>query len=297
MQYEVFMVTVVVCTAVFLLTAGLLGYAIWRYRARAGDVAAKLRHTHGNPRLEAALIVGVTVLLLIIAIPNIRVLFAASEPPDVENALRIEVAGKQWWWKFTYPSFEVETANELHVPAGRTIVAELRTEDVIHSFWVPKLAGKMDLIPNKINHLWFQADKPGVYYGQCAEFCGASHANMRLRVIVHPEADFEAWVKGQQRVAEIPTEASAQAGMRVFQERCMACHSVAGTPANGKMGPNLTHIASRQTLAAGLLPNSPSNLQRWLHNPQAIKPGSLMPNLGLSEAEVQALTAYLQHLK
>jgi cytochrome c oxidase subunit 2 len=297
MQYEVFMVTVVVCTAVFFLTAGLLVYAIWRYRARSGHVSAKLRHIHGNPRLEAALIVGVTVLLLIIAIPNIRVLFAASEPPDVENALRIEVAGKQWWWKFTYPSFEVETANELHVPAGRTIVAELRTEDVIHSFWVPKLAGKMDLIPNKINHLWFQADKPGVYYGQCAEFCGSSHANMRLRVIVHPEADFEAWIKGQQRVAETPTEASAQAGMRVFQERCMACHRVAGTPANGKVGPNLTHIASRQTLAAGLLPNSPSNLQRWLHNPQAIKPGSLMPNLGLSEAEVQALAAYLQHLK
>jgi cytochrome c oxidase subunit 2 len=180
---------------------------------------------------------------------------------------------------------------------GRTIVAELRTEDVIHSFWVPKLPGKMDLIPNKINHLWFQADKPGVYCGQCAEFCGPSHANMRLRVIVHPETAFAAWIKGQQRVATAPMESFAQEGMRVFQERCMTCHTVAGTAANGNIGPNLTHVASRQTLAAGLLPNSPANLQRWLHNPQAIKPGSLMPNLGLSEAEVKALTAYLQHLK
>jgi len=291
------MVTVVVCTAVFLLTAGLLGYAIWRYRARPGNMVAKLRHMHGNPRLEAALIIGVTLLLLTIAIPNIRVLFAASEPPDVENALRVEVVGKQWWWKFSYPSFGVETANELHLPVGRAVVAELRTEDVIHSFWVPKLAGKMDLIPNKINHLWFQADKPGVYYGQCAEFCGSSHANMRLRVIVHTEAAFEDWIKSQQTVAEAPAEASAQEGVRVFQERCTACHTVAGTAANGKIGPNLTHVASRQTLAAGLLPNSPSNLQRWLQNPQAIKPGSLMPNLGLSEAEVNALTAYLQHLK
>jgi cytochrome c oxidase subunit 2 len=297
MQYDVFMVTVAVCTAVFLLTAGLLVYAIWRYRARPGHIEAKLLHTHGNPRLEAALMVGVTLLLLIIAVPNIRVLFAASEPPDLEHALRVEVVGKQWWWQFSYPAFEVETANELHVPVGRTIVAELRTEDVIHSFWVPKLAGKMDLIPNKINHLWFQADKPGVYYGQCAEFCGPSHANMRLRVIVHPEAAFAAWIKGQQRVATAPMESFAQEGMRVFQERCMACHTVAGTAANGNIGPNLTHVASRQTLAAGLLPNSPANLQRWLHNQQAIKPGSLMPNLGLSEAEVKALTAYLQHLK
>ncbi|ETW94987.1 MAG: hypothetical protein ETSY1_32495 [Candidatus Entotheonella factor] len=297
MQHEVFMVTVVVCTAVFLLTAGLLVYAIWRYRARPGHMEATWPHAHGNPKLEVSLIAVVTLLLLIIAVPNIRVLFAASEPPDLDHALRIEVVGKQWWWKFSYPSLEVETANELHVPVGRTVVATLRTDDVIHSFWVPKLAGKMDLIPNKINHLWFQADEPGIYYGQCAEFCGPSHANMRLRVVAHDEAAFAAWVNAQQTVAQAPADALAQEGERVFQQHCTACHAVAGTPANGKVGPDLTHFGSRQTLAAGLLPNSPSNIARWLQNPQSVKPGSLMPNLGLSEAEITSLTAYLQHLK
>ncbi|HEY7709298.1 MAG TPA: cytochrome c oxidase subunit II [Candidatus Entotheonella sp.] len=297
MQHRVFMVSVMVCTAVFLLTAGLLVYAVWRFRARPGRIEATLRPAHGNPKLEAALIAVVTLLLLTIAVPNIRVLFAASEPPDIENALRVEVVGKQWWWQFSYPSFEVETANELHIPVGRTVIAQLRTEDVMHSFWVPKLAGKMDLIPNKINYLWFRADAPGVYYGQCAEFCGSSHANMRLRVIVHPEDAFASWIQAQQAAAEAPTEALAQEGAQVFQQRCTVCHAVAGTPANGKTGPNLTHFGSRQTLAAGLLPNSPPNVARWLQNPQAVKPGSRMPNLGLSEAEVQALTAYLQQLK
>jgi cytochrome c oxidase subunit 2 len=297
MQYEVFMVTVGVCTAVFLLTAGLLVYAVWRFRARPGQMEATLRHAHGNPKLEAALIGVVILLLLLIAVPNIRVLFAASAPPASDNALPIEVVGQQWWWRFSYPSHGVETANELHVPVGRVVKATLRTDDVIHSFWVPKLAGKVDLIPNKANDIWFQADVPGVYYGQCAEFCGASHANMRLRVIVHPEDEFASWIEAQQAGATAPVEPLAQEGARVFEQRCVACHTVAGTPANGKLGPNLTHFGSRQTLAAGLLPNSPSHLVRWLQNPQAVKPASLMPNLGLSEAEIAALSAYLQHLK
>jgi cytochrome c oxidase subunit 2 len=287
-----------VCTAVFLFTAGLLVFAIWRFRARPGRVEATRHQTaHGNPKLEVSLIGVVILLLLIIAVPNIRVLFAASEPPDLENALRVEVVGKQWWWRFSYPSFEVETANELHIPVGRTVIAELRTDDVIHSFWVPKLAGKMDLIPNKANTLWFQADTPGVYYGQCAEFCGPSHANMRLRVVAHPEAAFEAWIQAQQAVATPPTDALALEGAQVFEQRCTACHTVAGTTSNGKVGPDLTHIGSRQTLAAGLLANSPENVERWLQNPQAVKPGTLMPNLGLSASEVSSLSAYLQHLK
>ncbi len=297
MQYDVFIVTVVICTAVFLLTAGLLVYAVWRFRARPGHMEATMRHAHGNPKVEAALIGVVALLLIIIAVPNIRVLFAASDPPASEEILNVDVVGKQWWWRFSYPTFGVETANELHVPVGRVVKANLRTDDVIHSFWVPKLAGKVDLIPNKANDIWFKADAPGVYYGQCAEFCGPSHANMRLRVIVHPEAEFEAWIEAQQAVAEAPTDALAQEGARVFQERCTACHAVAGTSANGVIGPNLTHIGSRQTLAAGLLSNSTPNLERWLRNPQAVKPGSLMPNLGLSEPEVASLVAYLQHLK
>lgn len=297
MQHEVFMVTVVVCTTVFVLTAGLLAYAVWRFRARPGHPEMALPQVHSHAKLEALIIAVVTLLLLIIAVPNIRVLFAASAPPVSANILRVDVVGKQWWWRFSYPAHGVETANELHIPVGRAVKANLRTDDVIHSFWVPKLAGKVDLIPNKANDIWFQADAPGVYYGQCAEFCGASHANMRLRVTVHPEGEFAAWLNAQKRVAVAPVGALAQEGARLFAQRCMACHTVAGTPANGDIGPNLTHFGSRQTLAAGLLPNSPSNIARWLQNPQAVKPGSLMPNLGLSEGDVHALTAYLQQLR
>ena len=298
MQRDVFMVTVVVCTGIFLATGGLLVYAVWRFRSRPGHTEATLSHLHGNPKLEGALIVLVGILLLIIAVPNLRVLFAASTPPADEEVLRIEAVGKQWWWKFTYPDLKVVTANELHIPVGRAVQLHLRSADVIHSFWVPKLAGKMDLIPNKDNSMWFKAEEPGLYYGQCAEFCGVSHANMRFRVVVHPQAAFDAWVSNQKQPASPPTASLAQQGFDLFQQKgCNACHAIAGTPAQADVGPDLTHFGSRQMLAAGLLTNTPSHLTRWLQHPQAVKPGSLMPNLGLNATETAALVAYLQSLK
>jgi cytochrome c oxidase subunit 2 len=298
MQLDVFLLTVVVCTGIFLATGGLLVYAVWRFRSRPGQREASLRHLHGNPKLEGALVAVVTLLLLIIAVPNLRVLFAASTPPADEEVLRIEAVGKQWWWKFTYPDLKVVTANELHIPVGRAVQLRLRSADVIHSFWVPKLAGKMDLIPNKENSMWFKAQEPGLYYGQCAEFCGVSHANMRFRVVVHGQAAFDAWVYDQRQPAVPPTEPLAQHGLQLFQQKgCGACHAISGTPAQADVGPDLTHVGSRQMLAAGLVTNTSSHLSRWLQNPQAVKPGSLMPNLGLNDTETAALVAYLQGLK
>lgn len=298
MQRDVFLITVVVCTGIFLATGGLLVYAVWRFRSRPGHTEASLSHLHGNPKLEGALIALVTLLLLIIAVPNLRVLFAASTPPADEEVLRIEAVGKQWWWKFSYPDLNVVTANELHIPVGRAVQLQLRSADVIHSFWVPKLAGKMDLIPNKANSMWLQAEEPGVYYGQCAEFCGVSHANMRFRVVVHPHAAFDAWVDAQRQPAAPPTAALAQHGARLFQQKgCVACHAITGTPAQADVGPDLTHVGSRKMVAAGLLTNTASHLTRWLQNPQAVKPGSLMPNLGLHATDTAALVAYLQSLQ
>lgn len=298
MQLDVFMITVWVCVGAFLATSGLLVCAIWRFRARPGNTEAPLARSHGNPAIEFSLIGIMALLLLLIAIPNLRALFAASTPPPGADVLRLEITGKQWWWKFAYPGLGIETANELHIPAGRVVQAQLRSEDVIHSFWVPKLAGKMDVIPNKVNRMWFSADEPGTYFGQCAEFCGVSHANMRFRVVVHPAAEFDAWVRAQQQPAQPMADNKALEGAQVFRQKgCMACHAIAGTPARGEVGPNLTHVGSRHTLAAGLLENSPRNLARWLRNPQDVKPGSRMPNLGLSNAEITALVAYLQDLK
>jgi cytochrome c oxidase subunit 2 len=169
---------------------------------------------------------------------------------------------------------------------------------VIHSFWVPKLAGKMDLIPNQDNHLWLAADATGTYHGQCAEFCGRAHAHMGFRVMAQSPAEFQAWVQRQQQPAAIPTDPLAIQGTQLFVQRgCVGCHAVAGTDAQGVLGPNLTHFGSRQTLAAGLLDNNAENLARWLNNPQAVKPGSLMPNLGLGTADIAALSAYLQGLQ
>jgi cytochrome c oxidase subunit 2 len=298
MQLNVFLITLYVSLGIFLATGSLLIYTVWRFRAKSETALAPLSQSHGNPKIELTLIAVVSLLLLIIAVPNIRALFAASQPPVDPEGLRVEVTAGQWWWKFEYPELGLVTANELHIPVGRVVQARLRSVDVIHSFWVPKLAGKMDLIPNKENQLWFEAESAGVYLGQCAEFCGASHANMRFRVVAQSESNFDAWVQAQKQPAQVPTDAIAQAGEQLFVQRgCVGCHAIAGTAAQAEVGPNLTHFGSRQTLAAGILDNAPDNLARWLKNPQAVKPGSLMPNLGLPDDDITALVAYLQSLK
>jgi len=210
------------------------------------------------------------------------------------------VVGHQWWWEYRYPDLGIVTSNELHVPLNtkeRPKVTSLNLEsaDVAHSFWIPQLAGKTDVIPNRVNHMWIDPREPGVYLGNCAEYCGTQHANMLVRVVVDSPEDFEKWAAQQKEDAAHP---AAQPGRELFQSlSCVNCHTVKGTPAQGRFGPDLTHIMSRQTIASGMIPNNVDNLLRWVKDPQEVKPGNLMPNMQLTETENNLIVAYLSTLK
>lgn len=286
---------------VFVVVEAVLLYSVWRYRQRPGQEGEIPAQVHGNTRLEIAWTVAPAVVVAIIAIMTFRTqAILASFPTD---ALNVRVIGHQWWWEFQYPDLGITTANELHVPAGRPVKLTLESADVIHSFWIPRLAGKTDTIPGLTNQLWFRADRPGTYRGQCAEFCGTQHALMGLRVIVTSQSEFDAWVRAQRQPATIPTSGAAARGAQLFLDRaatapkCWSCHTIAGTDAQGKVGPDLTHVGSRSTIVAGLLENTPENLAKWIHDPQGLKKGALMPNLGLSEQQAADLAAFLSSLK
>jgi cytochrome c oxidase subunit 2 len=218
------------------------------------------------------------------------------------DALRIQVTGNQWWWDVQYaheiPSLRVTTANEIHIPVGRAVRFDLLSTDVIHSLWIPNLQGKIDLVPGRLNELWLRADQPGVYRGQCAEYCGLQHAKMALVVVAEPPADFERWLTGNRAPAAAPVTAEQQRGRDIVERGpCAMCHNITGTLAGGRTAPDLTHIASRSTLAAGTLPNTRGHLAGWIADPQGIKPGNRMPAPGLSSDELQAVLAYLETLK
>jgi cytochrome c oxidase subunit 2 len=210
--------------------------------------------------------------------------------------LRVQVIGHQWWWEIRYPEHGVVTANELHVPVGRTVEVALSTTDVIHSFWVPALEGKRDMIPGRANPLRLEAARPGVYRGQCAEYCGWQHARMAFLVVAETPERFADWLAAQRAAAADPVEPTRQAGRDAFVGFCGSCHTVRGTAAAGRFGPDLTHVGGRRTLAAGLLPNTPETLAAWIADPQALKPGNKMPALGLAGDRVAALAAYLTGL-
>ncbi|MCS7250886.1 MAG: cytochrome c oxidase subunit II [Thermoflexus sp.] len=293
-EAELFWFILLITAGVFVLVETLLLYAVFRFRAR--DLQAIPPQIHGNNALEISWTTATALGLAIIFALTWRTMAATSTPPA--DALPVKVIGRQWWWEFQYPTLGITTANELVIPVGRPIRALVTSADVIHSFWVPQLGGKMDAIPGRENPVWLQSDVEGVFYGQCAELCGISHANMRLRVRAVSEAEFQRWVEAQRAPAAQPVEPLAQQGYQVFMSKaCVGCHAIEGTPAQGKVGPNLTHFGSRTTIAAGLLENTPENLARWLDNPQAVKPGALMPRLGLTPEEIQALVAYLLSLK
>jgi cytochrome c oxidase subunit II len=280
-----------IAVAVFVVVEGLLVYAVIRFRHRPG--AAVPVQVHGNKRMEIAWTIAPAVLLAVIAVPTIVTIFSLYRTPA--NALTVEVTGHQWWWDVKYPSLGVETANEIHIPAGQKIFVKVTSYDVIHSFWIPRLAGKQDLEPGKINHLTLSADSPGTYLGQCAEYCGTSHANMRLRVMAQTRSEFDTWVSGQQQQATPPPGEV----MQILQNKgCGGCHTIAGIPGfQGIIGPSLTHFGTRTTFAGSIFPNTPQELAAWLRNPAGRKPGADMPNLGLSDQEVQALVTYLEGLK
>lgn len=223
----------------------------------------------------------------------------ALEAPSSPIELTIDVEGNQWWWEASYPGYEVVTANEIHIPAGEPVLIRLASLDVIHSFWVPELAGKLDLVPGRINEFWIEAAAPGIYYVQCAEFCGLQHALMAFHVVADPPEEFAAWIAAQQQPADAPLTGSiVERGQDVFLSAgCIQCHTVRGTQATGQLGPDLTHLASRDHIAAGTLENTVGNLEAWISDPQAIKPGAKMPPTALDAEQLQALVAYLQSLE
>ena len=280
---------------VFLIVELLLLYAIGRYRGRPGAAAPK--PVHGHTALEIGWTLAPALILVFIAVPTMRTIFeTAGNAP--EGALRVEVIGHQWWWEYRYPTLGIGAVNELHVPVRTPVQLEMTSADVNHSFWVPRLAGKRDLIQGRTNRIEFSADSTGEYWGQCAEFCGASHANMRLRVIVQLDTGFQAWVDRQRAGPGIPVKGSpAEAGQQVFRRSpCIACHTITGI-AQGKVGPDLSHVGGRGTIAGALFANNTEMLRRWIMNAPALKPGALMTPQNLSPQDLDLVIAYLQSLK
>ena len=313
-QLDLFVTLFWIVAVVFVIVEGFLLYTLIRFRRKPGDGIPK--QTHGNNKLEIALTIIPSILLLILAVPTISAQFYIADPPEGER-LDIQVVAHQWWWQATYPESGVVTANELHVPIGMPVKVELQSNDVLHSFWIPKLAGKMDMVPGKTTHMWFQADhldgdpqtsERDAYYGQCAEFCGQSHSWMRFKVFVDTAEEFEAWQENQLADSVVPTGQEAKAGATLFVGKgCIACHTISGVPgAVGVRGPDLTHVGGRSTLAAGILAMNASNLKDWLEDPEEVKPGNIMSReaavytnaeFALTGDETNKLVAYLQELK
>ena len=292
--HDIFMLISWWTLGIFIAVEAMLLYCCWRFRDRPGAPIPK--QVHGHTALEVSWTIAFAVILLIFAVPTIRVIFKTQEAPAA-TALRVDVFGKQWWWEFRYPQYKITTANELHLPVGQAAAFFLNAPDVIHSFWMPQLGGKRDVVPHRVNHITLTPEVAGEYPGQCAEYCGMSHANMRFHVIVHPQAEFDQWVKAQQAPPVEPTDPLAQQGKTIFtQSTCVGCHTINGISA-GHIGPDLTHFASRKRFAGSLLESTPENVAKWVENPDHMKPGALMPNLGMTGEQSRALAAYLLSLK
>jgi len=283
--------------AVFLVVELMLVVAIVRFRHREGRPAPK--PTHGHTLMEIAWTLAPAVILVFVAVPTVRTIFAtAGEAPA--DALKVDVIGHQWWWEFRYRELGLVTANELHVPLGRTVQLSITSADVIHAFWAPPLGGKRDAIPGHVTRIAFRPDQVGDYSGQCAEFCGASHANMRLRVVVDSESRFGRWATVQLAGPAAPAPGTlAERGKAVYaRSACIGCHTIQGV-SPGVIGPNLTHVGSRTTIASGLFPNDSAHLARWIADAPVMKPGSIMTRMQppLTDADIAALVAYLEMLK
>jgi cytochrome c oxidase subunit 2 len=285
-----------IAIAVFIVVEAILLWTVIRFRRRTNDgIPAQ---THGHTGLEIGWTIIPFLILAYIAIPTLTTITAATAAPTGPDVVKVKVIGHQWWWEFQYPDLGVVTSDELHIPVGQKISLEIETADVIHSFWVPKLGGKVQAIPNQHNTSWIQADEAGTFQAQCYQLCGVSHANMRFIVIAESKDAFAAWTKNELAPSAKAASADAQKGALVFATgACVGCHTISGTAAAGKVGPNLTHIGSHQTLAGAIIPNNPEHLAAWLHNPPGVKPGSIMPNLNLTDDQVTSLVAYLEELK
>ena len=287
--------------AIFVLVASLLVYVIIRFRQRASDDGREPAQIYGSNQVELAWTVVPVLIVVVLFLTTARVIFGVQDAKMPKSALNVTVIGHQFWWEFRYPDQGIVTANELHIPISdpsnpSPTYLTLLSADVDHSFWVPQLAGKTDLIPGHPNNMWIDPHTPGIYLGQCAQFCGTQHAKMLLKVVVQSHADFDQWVRDQQRTAA--TDAAVAAGRHVFEtQACINCHTISGTVGTGRFGPDLSHLMSRTTLAAGAVENTPQDLREWIHQPDAIKPGSLMPAMNLNDQQLDELTAYLSTLR
>jgi cytochrome c oxidase subunit II len=284
----------VVCALVFAAVLLLTALALVPRRGQVSEGAAPREAALGDRFILVSGVFLPAVVLVAILLASLRTQVALRMP---ETSLTIEVVGHQWWWEVRYPDQRIVTANEIHIPAGEPVRLQLTSGDVVHSFWAPNLQGKTDMIPGVINEMWIEAARPGVYRGQCAEYCGMQHALMALEVVALPRAEFDEWVAARQAPRPPPATAEQRRGEEVFfQASCHNCHAIAGTPAVGARGPDLTHLGSRRTIGAAILPNNRGNLAGWISNPQALKPGNLMPRTHLEADDLQALIAYLENL-
>ena len=331
---------------IFVSISGLLAYAVLRFRARPGD-NTEPPQVFGSIQIELSWTIIPILIIVVLFLGTARVIFAVQDAPEPADAVNVLVVGHQFWWEFRYPKYNVVTANELHVPLSdpkhpTPTYMKLTSADVMHSFWVPRLAGKTDLLPNRVNEMWVDPHVAGLFLGQCAQFCGPEHAKMLLRVVVDTPAQFQQWITNQQRLQESGTLSSTpapaqpnagnnggsavppnspptsgalgqlqavsdtsgnsqaitpQQGRRVFEgQACINCHTVAGTVADGRYGPDLTHLMTRKTIAAGAAANTPASLLAWITDPNDLKPGSLMPAMHLTDLENKQITAYLLSL-
>ena len=300
--FSLSMLVLSITSGIFLVVGGLLLYALLRYRHRPNDVnaAQEPAQIYGSNQIELSWTVIPILIVVMLFLATARVILATEDAPKPVSALDVTVIGHQFWWEYRYPKLGIVTANELHIPVSDPMhptptYLTMSSADTDHSFWVPRLAGKTDLIPNQVNTMWIDPNNSGLYLGQCAQYCGVQHAKMLLRVSVDTPAEFADWVRGQQQPSV--QDASVETGRRVFESNaCMNCHAVAGTPADGRFGPDLTHLMSRATIAAGAAENTHDNLRLWIQNPSAIKPGSLMPAMQLSDADLNAVVGYMETL-
>ncbi len=300
-SYTAAMLVLAMTAVIFLVVGGLLAYGVVAFRRRPDDDGSEPAQVYGSDQIELAWTVIPILIVVVLCLVTARTVYdvqGALEPP---GAIEVTVVGHQWWWEIRYPDLGIVTANELHVPVSdpghaTPTFLSLESADVAHSFWVPRLAGKTDVIPNRHNRMWIEPREPGLFLGQCAEYCGTQHAHMLLRVYVHSRAEFDRWVAAQRQPAV--ADAAVAAGRRVFETTaCINCHAVRGTVATGRFGPDLTHLMSRETLVAGAARMTRESLHAWIADPDHVKPGALMPAMKLDDADLEQLVSYLVTLR
>lgn len=292
---DLFWLVTAICTVIFILVGGMLLYCIVFFRRKPGDMTEPPQF-YGSKPIEVAWTLAPLLTVFVLFLVIVRYVADVRQDIAPPNALHVTVRGHQWWWEYEYPDERLKTANELHLPMNRPIFLHLESADVVHSFWIPRLSGKTDVIPGRTNTMWFEARAAGIYQGNCAEYCGTQHSNMLLRAVVQTEDEFRDWVETQKEEAKQDSE--ARRGRDVFlSNSCVSCHTVRGTRAAGTFGPDLTHLASRDTLASAMVPNDTQWLTKWVKDPQTVKPGCWMPAFKLDAEDEKELVRYLESLK